>query len=89
MPAVLFSTDCNGPTPRGGVVYRPQGDELQKTRESLRAAHKELGGMRAANERLRRELDQAIDRASEAGERVKQLTTAGRCRISASDSRGD
>jgi hypothetical protein len=58
-----------------GVVYRQQGDELQKSRESLRAADKELGGMRAANERLRRELDQAVDRASEAEERVKRLTT--------------
>jgi hypothetical protein len=72
-----------------GVVYGQQADELQKSRESLRAADKDLGGMRAANERLRRELDQAIDRASEAEERVKQLTTAGRSRISASDSRGD
>jgi hypothetical protein len=58
-----------------GVVYRQQADELQKSRESLRAADKELSGMRAANEKLRRELDQAIDRASEAEERVKQLTT--------------
>jgi hypothetical protein len=58
-----------------GIVYGQQGDELQKSRESLRAADKELSGMRAANERLRRELDQAIDRASEAEERFKQLTT--------------
>jgi chromosome segregation ATPase len=58
-----------------GHCLRQQGDELQKSRESLRAADKELSGMRAANERLRRELDQAIDRASEAEERVKQLTT--------------
>jgi hypothetical protein len=58
-----------------GAVYRQQGDALQKSRESLRAADKELGGMRAANERLRRELDQAVDRASEAEERVKRLTT--------------
>ena len=58
-----------------GVVYRQLGSELQKSRESLRTADRELAGTRAANERLRRELEQAIDRANEAEERVKQLTT--------------
>src|SRR5215207_5404490 len=58
-----------------GSVYRQLGDELQRSRESLRTADNELAGNRAANERLRRELDQAIDRANEAEERVKQLTT--------------
>jgi hypothetical protein len=58
-----------------GMVYRRLGDELQKARESLRVVDKELSGMRATNERLRRELDQAIDRATEAEERVRHLTT--------------
>jgi chromosome segregation ATPase len=57
------------------VVYRQLGDELQKSRESVRTAEKELAGMRSANERIRNELDQAIDRANEAEERVKNLTT--------------
>jgi chromosome segregation ATPase len=57
------------------VVYRRLGDELQKLRESLRMVDKELAGTRAANRRLRRELEQAIDRATEAEERVRQLTT--------------
>jgi chromosome segregation ATPase len=58
-----------------GVVYRQLGSELQKSRESLRTADRELAGARTANERLRRELEQAIDPANEAEERVKQLTT--------------
>jgi hypothetical protein len=58
-----------------GVVYRQLGSETQKSRESLRTANRELAGTRAANERLRRELEHAIDRANEAEERVKQLTT--------------
>jgi hypothetical protein len=36
---------------------------------------KELAATRATNERLRRELEQAIDRATEAEERIEQLTT--------------
>jgi hypothetical protein len=51
------------------------GNELHKSRESLRTADTELAGSRAANERLRRELEHAIDRANEAEERVRQLTT--------------
>jgi hypothetical protein len=58
-----------------GVVYRRLGDELQQVRESLRVVDKELVGMRGSNEKLRRELEQAIDRATEAEERVRQLTT--------------
>jgi phage shock protein A len=58
-----------------GRVYRQLGDELQKARASLRAVDKELAGTRAANDKLRRELDQAIDRAKDAEDRVKQLTT--------------
>src|SRR3954454_3785454 len=37
-----------------GVVYKTQGDELQRARESLRVVEKELAGMRGANERLER-----------------------------------
>ena len=57
------------------MVYRQLGNELQKSRESLRTADRELASMRSANESLRRELEQAIDRANEAEERVRQLTT--------------
>lgn len=58
-----------------GVVYRQLGDELQKAREAFGVVDKELSGMRGTNDRLRMELDQAIDRAIEAEERVKHLTT--------------
>ena len=45
------------PTLRGAVVYRQLGTELQKSRESLRTADRELARTRAANDRLRRELE--------------------------------
>jgi hypothetical protein len=57
------------------VIYQRQADELLQARESLRVAHKDLAGTRAANEKLRRELDGAVDRANDAEERVRQLTT--------------
>lgn len=49
-----------------GVVYQRQGDELQQAHESLLVAEKEFVAMRAANERLRRELDRALHRANDA-----------------------
>jgi hypothetical protein len=58
-----------------GVVYYRQGEELQQARESLRVVEKELAATRAANERLRRELDQVVDRANDAEERLRQLST--------------
>jgi hypothetical protein len=58
-----------------GAVYRQLGDELQKTRDSRRMTDKELVSVSAANEKLRRELEHAIDRATKAEERIKQLTT--------------
>jgi hypothetical protein len=58
-----------------GVVYQRQGEELQQARESLRVMVKDLAATRAANERLRRELDQVVDRANDAEERLRQLTT--------------
>lgn len=58
-----------------GLVYGRLGDALQSSRESLRMVEKELAATRATNERLRRELEQAIDRATEAEERIEQLTT--------------
>ncbi len=57
------------------VVYQREADELRQARESLSVVEKELAGMRAANERLRRELDGAVERANEAEERVRQVTT--------------
>jgi hypothetical protein len=57
------------------VVYQREGDELRQARESLRVLEKELTGMRASNERLRRELEGVVERANEAEERVRQLTT--------------
>jgi chromosome segregation ATPase len=57
------------------VVYGRLGSELKLARESLRVVEKELAGTRAANEKLRRELDRAVDRANDAEERIRQLTT--------------
>jgi hypothetical protein len=57
------------------VVYERQAAELLQARESLRVAEKDLAGIRTANERLRRELEGAVDRAADAEERVRQLTT--------------
>ena len=58
-----------------GPVYRRLADELQSNRESLRSVQKDLAGARAANDELRRHLEQVIERATEAEERVRQLTT--------------
>jgi hypothetical protein len=59
----------------GRGVYQRQGDELQRARELLRVVEKELAGIRAASERLRNELDRAVDRANDAEDRVRELTT--------------
>jgi hypothetical protein len=58
-----------------GVIYQRLRDELQAARESLRVVHKEVSGVRTANEDLRVQLDHAIDRATDAEERVVRLTT--------------
>jgi hypothetical protein len=57
------------------MVYQRQADEFLQARESLRVAEKDLDGTRAANEKLRRELEGVVDRANDAEERVRQLTT--------------
>jgi hypothetical protein len=56
-------------------VYRRLVDGLKAARALLRDRQKEAERSRAENEELRRHLEQAIDRATEAEERVRHLTT--------------
>ena len=58
-----------------GVVYQRLGEDLRQAREAVRLVEKEIVATRAANERLRRELEQVVDRANDAEERLRQLTT--------------
>ena len=57
------------------AVYKSQRTVLDETQRSLRLCDQELAALRTANRELRTQLDQAIDRACEAEERVSLLTT--------------
>jgi hypothetical protein len=55
-------------------VFKSQRTILDETQRSLRVREQELAGLRTANEELRTQLEQAIERACEAEERVSVLT---------------
>jgi hypothetical protein len=57
------------------AVYRSQGTVLQEAQTSVRTTNQELARLRTANQDLRQQLELTIDRASEAEERVRLLTT--------------
>jgi hypothetical protein len=56
-------------------VYKSQRTLLEDAQRSLRASDQDLTRLRTENKELRAQLDQAIDRACEAEERVSLLTT--------------
>ena len=56
------------------AVHKSQRTVLDETHRSLRVCEQELAGLRTANRELRTQLEQAIDRACEAEERVSVLT---------------
>src|SRR4051794_21567309 len=56
------------------AVYKSQRTVLDEAQRSLRVCDQELAGLRTANRELRTQLEQAIDRACEAEERVSVLT---------------
>jgi len=57
------------------AMYTSQRTVLQDAQTSGRATNQELARLRAANKEVREQLERAIDRACEAEERVRLLTT--------------
>jgi hypothetical protein len=57
------------------AVYTSQRTVLQEAQTSVRTTNQELARLRTANQELRQQLELTIDRASEAEERVRLLTT--------------